>query len=49
MNLIFGMVSCEDLAVVGLKNRHTETEKLLTLEAMTVGPVVTRTGQVTIV
>lgn len=49
MSLTFGVVSCGDLAVVGLKSRRTETEKLLSLEVMAVGPVVTRTGQVTTV
>lgn len=31
MSLMSGVASCEDLAVVGVKNRHMEAEKLLRL------------------
>ena len=43
MSLMGGLESCEDLAGVGVKGRHTEARKqLLRLEVMTVGPGVTR-------
>lgn len=49
VSLVFGMSSCKDPAIVGVKSRHTEPElrEDVKLEVTTVGPVAGRIEQVT--